>query len=127
MQVVWTARALRNLSSLRAYIAQDRPVAAERQVERVLVAAVRLAQFPESGRPGRRVGTRELVMSRTPYLVPYRVLGASWSRCCASCTGGSGRTRSEAGRAMETERALIQLPLQRSQSRRPFKRDPERR
>jgi plasmid stabilization system protein ParE len=60
MRVVWTARALRDLISLRAYIAQDRPVAAERQVERIL--AVRLAQFPESGRPGRRAGTRELVV-----------------------------------------------------------------
>jgi toxin ParE1/3/4 len=75
MQVVWTARALRDLASLRAYIVQDRPVAAERQVERILAAAVRLAQFPESGRPGRRAGTRELVVSQTPYLVPYRVRG----------------------------------------------------
>jgi toxin ParE1/3/4 len=50
MRVVWTARALRDLATLRAYIAQVRPVAAERQVERILSAAVRLAPFPESGR-----------------------------------------------------------------------------
>jgi toxin ParE1/3/4 len=75
MRVVWTARALLDLASLRAYIGQDNPGAAERQVERVLAAAARLAEFPETGRPGRRAGTRELVVSRTPYLVPYRVRG----------------------------------------------------
>ncbi|HET6521471.1 MAG TPA: type II toxin-antitoxin system RelE/ParE family toxin, partial [Geminicoccaceae bacterium] len=34
-----------------------------------------LAQHPESGRPGRVPGTRELVVSGTPYIVPYRVQG----------------------------------------------------
>ena len=74
-QVVWTARALRDLSSLREYISRERPAAAERQVERVFAAVERLARFPHSGRPGRRIGTRELVISETPYLVPYRVRG----------------------------------------------------
>jgi len=53
---------LRDLVSLRAYIAQDSAFAAERQVERILAVAIKLAQFPESGRPGRRAGTRELVV-----------------------------------------------------------------
>jgi addiction module RelE/StbE family toxin len=34
-----------------------------------------LRQFPESGRPGRVDGTRELVIDRTPYIVAYRILG----------------------------------------------------
>ena len=97
MQVVWTARALRDLASLRAYIAQDRPVAAERQVERILAAAVRLAQFPESGRPGRRAGTCELVVSQTPYLVPYRVRG-ELVEVLRVLHGDAGPTRSEAGK-----------------------------
>jgi toxin ParE1/3/4 len=66
---------LRDLVSLRAYIAQDSAFAAERQVERILAVAIKLAQFPESGRPGRRAGTRELVVNQTPYLLPYRVRG----------------------------------------------------
>ena len=57
------------------HIAQDRPDAPERQVEPILAAAARLAQLPESGRPGRRAGTRELIVARTPYLVPYRIRG----------------------------------------------------
>lgn len=74
-QVVWTARALRDVSSLREYISRERPAAAEQQVELILAAVERLARFPNIGRSGRRTGTRELIVSRTPYLVPYRVRG----------------------------------------------------
>jgi toxin ParE1/3/4 len=74
-QVVWTARALRDLAALREYISRERPEAAESQVELILAAVERLARFPHSGRRGRRSGTRELVVSQTPYLVPYRVGG----------------------------------------------------
>jgi addiction module RelE/StbE family toxin len=66
---------LRDLASLRDYIVQDDTAAAELQLERILAPAARLAEFPETGRPGRRAGTRELIVSRTPYLVPYRVRG----------------------------------------------------
>jgi toxin ParE1/3/4 len=34
-----------------------------------------LARFPQSGRQGRIQGTRELVISRTPYIVTYSVTG----------------------------------------------------
>jgi toxin ParE1/3/4 len=74
-QVVWIARALRDLASLREHISRERPAAAERQVELILTAVERLTRFPHSGRPGRRAGTRELIISRTPYLVPYRIRG----------------------------------------------------
>jgi toxin ParE1/3/4 len=75
MQVVWTAKALRDLAALRSYISHDKPPAAERQVELILAAVTGLARFPHSGRPGRRAGTQELVVGQTPYLVPYRVRG----------------------------------------------------
>ena len=35
-----------------------------------------LAEQPEMGRPGRVHGTRELVVSDTPFVVPYRVVGS---------------------------------------------------
>lgn len=32
-----------------------------------------LVSHPEIGRPGRSDGTRELVLTGTPYILPYRV------------------------------------------------------
>jgi toxin ParE1/3/4 len=73
MRLVWTAPALGDLASARAYIGRDNPPAADRQVEHVLSAVAVLLRLPEAGRPGRRAGTRELVVSRTPYIVAYRI------------------------------------------------------
>ncbi|MGC2204061.1 MAG: type II toxin-antitoxin system RelE/ParE family toxin [Stellaceae bacterium] len=66
---------MRDLASLRQYISRERPAAAERQVEVILEAVENLIRFPHIGRPGRRMGTRELIISQTPYLVPYRIRG----------------------------------------------------
>ena len=65
--------ALRNLDEEAAYIAADDPAAARLVVERVLAAVDLLIDQPAVGRPGRVPGTRELVVPRTRYLVPYRV------------------------------------------------------
>lgn len=43
--------------------------------ERIAEAARRLIDFPQSGRPGRVDGTRELVIARTSYVAPYLVDG----------------------------------------------------
>ncbi len=40
---------------------------------RVMEAVGRLGETPGMGRPGRVPNTRELLVSGTPYLVPYRV------------------------------------------------------
>jgi plasmid stabilization system protein ParE len=75
MRIIWTARALRHLRAVRAHIAVDRPDAADTQVMRIAKAVENLMSFPELGRPGRRTETRELVVGRTPYIVPYRLRG----------------------------------------------------
>jgi len=41
----------------------------------ILAGVATLLQFPQIGRPGRVIGTNELVIGRTPYLVPYRLRG----------------------------------------------------
>ncbi len=57
------------------YISQDNPDAAARTVAAIVRAVEALEHFPALGRPGRIPGTRELVVSGTPYIVPYRVRG----------------------------------------------------
>lgn len=57
------------------YIEADSPRAAVTVDERIREQSERLAQFPESGRPGRVEGTRELVIPRTPYIAAYRIAG----------------------------------------------------
>jgi toxin ParE1/3/4 len=73
VRIIWTNDALRDLSAARAYIAANNPAAAAQQILRVVNAVGLLSQFPQSGRPGRRAGTRELVVNRTPYMLPYRI------------------------------------------------------
>ena len=73
MTVVWSARAIRHLARLRAAIARDRPLAAENVAATILASVDLLALHPGLGRAGRVPGTRELVVTGTPYVVPYRV------------------------------------------------------
>ncbi|HEX6959988.1 MAG TPA: type II toxin-antitoxin system RelE/ParE family toxin [Ferrovibrio sp.] len=53
------------------YIEQDNPHAAVALEERIGEQIELLAAFPESGRPGRIEGTRELVINHTPYIAAY--------------------------------------------------------
>lgn len=72
MQVVYTRRALEHLGRHAAAIAQDSPAAAREQVARIRNSIDQLAQFPESGREGRVMDTRELAAPRTPFIIVYR-------------------------------------------------------
>ena len=73
MKIRWFRRALNQLVAAEDYIAEDNPDAARELVTRIKRAVARLADYPELGRTGRVEGTRELVVSRTPYIVAYRV------------------------------------------------------
>jgi len=73
MSVVWTPPATRQLGDLHDYISQSSFDAADRQAELVLSAVHTLGDFPEIGRPGRRRGTRELMVPGAPYIVAYRI------------------------------------------------------
>jgi plasmid stabilization system protein ParE len=73
MRVRWLRTALLNLDEEASYIAADDPAAARLVVARVLEAVAQLADQPGLGRPGRVPNTRELVVARTRYVVPYRV------------------------------------------------------
>ena len=74
MIVRWSAEALGDLVALRDYLAQHNPAAADRiALEVVHSVETLLPDNPHIGRPGRVPGTRELVISRTPCIVPYQV------------------------------------------------------
>jgi toxin ParE1/3/4 len=76
MITVWSPEAIDDLIALRSYIEQDDPAAAQRVALHIIKnVETLLASSPEMGRPGRVPGTRELVIPRTPFIVPYRVAG----------------------------------------------------
>ena len=75
MRIEWLRKALRNLDDEATFIAADDPVAARLVVQRVLDAVAQLSEHPGLGRPGRVPGTRELIVLKTRYLVPYRMRG----------------------------------------------------
>ena len=54
------------------YIAQDNPLAAIGQDEEI-ERQVNMPQQPKMGRPERLKGTRELVISHTPFIAVYRL------------------------------------------------------
>jgi toxin ParE1/3/4 len=73
MRVTWTRPALRELEAIGDYIARDDPVAAGEVVKRILDHTEVLEAHPHIGRPGRIANTRELVVTGTPFIVPYRL------------------------------------------------------
>lgn len=74
MRLRWTRLADRDLDEIAAYIGQDNPAAAARVVlELIDQVEALLPKHPGIGRPGRVLGTRELIITRLPYIVPYRV------------------------------------------------------
>jgi toxin ParE1/3/4 len=76
MTLIWSPEAIADLAALRAYIEQDNPAAAQRIALHVIHnIETLLPENPEMGRPGRVPGTRELVIPKTPFIVPHRLVG----------------------------------------------------
>ena len=75
MRIEWSENAVSDLESISEYIEQDRNLeTANRVTRRIFDSVESLQTMPFRGRPGRIEGTRELVISRLPYIVMYRVL-----------------------------------------------------
>jgi toxin ParE1/3/4 len=66
-------QAVEEVKALRAYIAQHDPSAAVATGQRIRDATKILGDYPAAGRAGRVPNTRELLVSGTPYILPYRV------------------------------------------------------
>ena len=73
-QIIWSPRSLRDVESIRDYIAQDSPRIADLVVRRIVKSVERLGRFPESGRtvPERNDPEIREVISK-PYRTVYRL------------------------------------------------------
>jgi len=72
VKILWTPLAINHLKAAFEYLVMKDPGAAERVIQRILSAAEALMQHPDMGRPARVEGTREIVITRTPFIVAYR-------------------------------------------------------
>lgn len=72
MLLEWTPRAREERSAAIEFIAKDNPTAALNQLDKIEHHADMLLQHPEIGRPGRKQGTRDLVVGNTNFVVVYR-------------------------------------------------------
>lgn len=69
----WSLRSQMNVAEIRDYIAADNPQAAIKVLVEIRQTANTLIDFPMMGHAGRRAGTRELVITRYPYVIIYRL------------------------------------------------------
>ena len=72
--IEWTEQAIRHLDQAHDLItlSNSKGVAA-RVTMHIATSVQQLATFPMSGRPGRVLGTRELVISNSPFVVAYSI------------------------------------------------------
>lgn len=76
MRIQWTEKARQDLNHIEQYISEDNPIAALKTVITIINSVEsNLSVHPGIGRPGQYPQTRELVITGTPYVVPYQVVG----------------------------------------------------
>jgi toxin ParE1/3/4 len=73
MKTIIREAAYRDLDEIHAWIARDRPAAADSVIDRILASVELLGQFPYIGRAGAIPGTYRLVVAGLPYIVVYTI------------------------------------------------------
>lgn len=73
-KVKFSASSLKDLKSIQEYICENNKEAAKEVVAHIIgkIETV-IIQNPSAGRAGRILRTRELLISKYPYIVPYQV------------------------------------------------------
>jgi plasmid stabilization system protein ParE len=69
--VIWSPQAIRDVESVRIFIAQDSPTYADLVARRIVAAVERLQSFPDSGRIVPERGDPEI---REVIVPPYRIV-----------------------------------------------------
>jgi len=75
VRIVWTEPARQDLRDIFEYIAEANPKSARTLLAEIKARVGVLIDQPQLGREGRVEGTRELVLTGTQYILPYRVQG----------------------------------------------------
>ena len=75
MRIKWLKRAIQSIDAAIAHIALEDEETAREISDYIHARVESLQEQPHQGRPGRIFGTRELVMDKYPFIVPYRVKG----------------------------------------------------
>jgi toxin ParE1/3/4 len=75
VKLEWTRFAIEDRNIIFDYIEQDNPAAAVAVDDRIGEQVNQLKTFSKSGRPSRIEGTRELVITHTPYIAAYSITG----------------------------------------------------
>ena len=73
MRIRWLDEAVFVLIKIRKHIAADKPQTANRAAFLISQSIEPLIEYPDIGRPGRIEGTRELILTALPYIIPYRM------------------------------------------------------
>lgn len=73
MQVRWTTAAASDLENIADYLFEKTPENAPRLIREISESVFALRTYPNRGRPGKKLGTRELVLRALPYIVVYKV------------------------------------------------------
>lgn len=73
MQIKWLKKSIHNLDEVYDFLVKDNPSIARDVIKEIYRSTQLLLDNPALGRPGRVPDTRELILSRYPYLIPYRV------------------------------------------------------
>jgi toxin ParE1/3/4 len=73
MNILWTKRALSNLEAELDYYGRINPVLAKELTTIIRESINNIANMPGIGRAGKKIGIRELVISKYPYILAYRV------------------------------------------------------
>jgi toxin ParE1/3/4 len=82
MSVIWAKKAYDDLDGIADYLALVSHEAAEKAIDHIQTAVLRLGEFPNLGTKVDESGLRRLVVPDTPYVIFYRIL-----RDCVSIRG----------------------------------------
>src|SRR5271166_4016719 len=81
MELRWTEGAANDLEHIANFLFEHAPGRAAELVRQIYDSPSALVTFPYRGRPGKKRGTRELVLSPLPYIVVYQICRQHHPHC----------------------------------------------